>query len=209
MASRAISAPGGSRSSARPARCSGCSRFVLLDFADSGMTGDPPPGALATAPFADVVAAVRTVVDDTAPDVVVTLDPDHGDGHRDHVAIGRATIAACRDREDTRVYVWVIPRALLARWFAEIERLRPETEHLDLERTGLGRPAEHITTVIDTSDVVGLREQAIAAHASQVSPFAGMPDDLRADFLRTDYLVRSRPGMDRRRAGDDAPLTAT
>ena len=171
----------------------GVSRFVLLDFADSGMTGDPPPGALVAAPFDDVVAAVRAVVDDTAPDVVVTLDPDHGDGHRDHVAIGRATVAACRGRQDTRVYAWVIPRSLLARWFAEIERLRPETEHLDLDRAGLGRPAEHVTTVLDTSDVLEIRERAIASHASQVSPFSGMPDELRADFLCTDYLVRLVP----------------
>jgi LmbE family N-acetylglucosaminyl deacetylase len=174
----------------------GVRRFVLLGFGDSGMVGDPPAGALVAAPFDDVVAAVRAVVDDVAPDVVVALDPEHGDGHRDHAAIGRATVAACRDREGIRLYAWAIPRSLLARWFAEIERLRPETEHLDLDRAGLGRPDELITTVVDTSELMELRERAIRLHASQTSPFEGMPDDLRAAFLGADHLARLTPAWE-------------
>src|SRR6478736_2448893 len=51
----------------------GVRRFVLLDFGDSGMNGEPPPGALVAAPVDDVVAAVRAVIDDVAPDLVVAL----------------------------------------------------------------------------------------------------------------------------------------
>ena len=59
----------------------GVDRFVLLDFGDSGMTGDPPVGALAAAPLDEVASAVRTVIDDVRPDVVVTLDPHHALSH--------------------------------------------------------------------------------------------------------------------------------
>ena len=118
----------------------GVSQFVLLGYRDSGMAGEAAADTLAGAPFEQVVADVERVLDDVRPDVVVTLDPDHGDGHRDHVVIGRATLAAAGGRPDLRVYGWALPRALLARWFAELERVRPESAHAQLDQQGLGRP---------------------------------------------------------------------
>jgi N-acetyl-1-D-myo-inositol-2-amino-2-deoxy-alpha-D-glucopyranoside deacetylase len=171
----------------------GVSRFVLLDFADSGMEGALAAGTLAAADEAEVASRVAAVLDEVRPDVVLTLDPSHGDGHRDHVAIGRATTAACAGRAGIRLYYWAVPRDLLSRWFEELARARPDSEHLDLDRQGLGRPTADITTVIDTAALRGLREKAIAAHASQVSPYEGMPDDLRTEFLTADRLVRADP----------------
>lgn len=174
----------------------GVSRYVLLDYRDSGMAGEPEPDTLAAAPLQDVVTALRKVVDQVRPDVIVTLDPEHGDGHRDHTAIGRATEEACRDLPDVRVYAWAIPRPLLARWFSELQHVRPESAHLDLDRQGLGRPEEQITTVLDVAHVLPTRERAMAMHRSQTPPYAGMPSELRDEFLRTDRLVRLHPAWD-------------
>jgi LmbE family N-acetylglucosaminyl deacetylase len=174
-------------------RVLGVSRFILLGYRDSGMDGAPAPGTLTAAPFEDVVADLDQVIDDVQPDVVVTTDPDHGDGHRDHVVIGRATVAAASRRADLRVYGWALPRDLLARWFAELEHVRPESAHLDLDRQGLGRPEEQITAALDVAHLQPLRERAIAMHRSQRSPYEGMPPGLRDDFLRTDRLVRLHP----------------
>jgi LmbE family N-acetylglucosaminyl deacetylase len=171
----------------------GVARFVLLDHHDSGMTGDPAPGTLAAAPAEQVAAELRAVLDEVRPDVVVTLDPEHGDGHRDHVVIGRATLAAARHRPELRVYAWALTRPLLARWFAELEHVRPESAHLDLDRQGLGRPDGDVTTILDVAHLMPLRERVIARHRSQTSPYDGMPADLRAEFLRTDRLVRLQP----------------
>ena len=171
----------------------GVDRFILLDYVDSGMAGDAAPGTLAAAPFDELVAALGSVVDRVAPDVVVTLDPDHGDGHRDHSVIGRATLDACRDRNQIRVYAYTLPRSLLARWFAELQRVRPDSAHLDLDRKGLGRPDDQITTVIDVAYLEPVRERAIAMHRSQVAPFDGMSAELRSAFLRTDRLIRLQP----------------
>jgi LmbE family N-acetylglucosaminyl deacetylase len=171
----------------------GVDGFVMLDFADSGMSGTPAAGTLAAAPDDQVVGAVRRAILDVEPDLVVTLDPDHGDGHRDHVVIGRATTAACAGRTGLRLYYWTVLRRLLARWLDELARSRPESGHLDLDRAGLGRPDEDITTVLDTESVRPLRERAIAAHASQVSPYADMPEDLLVEFLTRDRLVRVQP----------------
>jgi LmbE family N-acetylglucosaminyl deacetylase len=176
----------------------GATRFVVLDYLDSDMTGEPAPGTLAAAD--DVVDRVRAVIDDVDPDVVVTLDPDHGDGHRDHEVIGRATLEACRGRSNVRVYAWTVARPLLARWLTELREVRPGSAHLEiateLDEQGLGRPEADITTVIDVAHLRPARERAIAMHATQVAPYEGMPEELRAEFLETDRLVRLLPPWD-------------
>ena len=57
----------------------------------------------------------------------------------------------------------------------------------------LGTPDELITTVLDSSSVLELREQAIALHASQLSPYEAMPAGLRHDFLTVERLRRMVP----------------
>jgi LmbE family N-acetylglucosaminyl deacetylase len=125
----------------------------------------------------------------------VTLDPVSGDGHRDHTAIGLATVEACRGFPDVRAYAWTVKRTMIARWFAELERLRPDIEHLslDLDREGLGRPESEITTTLDVRHVRDVRERAMAEHASQTHPFEGMPDDMLDEMLSVDHLVRLQP----------------
>ncbi|HET6877551.1 MAG TPA: PIG-L deacetylase family protein [Jatrophihabitans sp.] len=171
----------------------GVSRCLVLGYGDSGMTGEPQPGSLAAAPFPDVVSDVRQVLRDVEPHVVVTLDPDHGDGHRDHERIGRATIEACRELADVRLYIWAVDQALMARWFAALADVRPNSTHLELDLEAPGRPGHHITTVLDVAHLRSTRERAMAMHRSQTSPYAGMPEDLRAAFLETDRLVRLQP----------------
>ncbi len=171
----------------------GVSRFVVWDYEDSGMDGEPAPGTLVAADPEELNDKVATLLAEVEPGVVVTLDPDHGDGHRDHVAIGRATTSACSDRPSLPLYYWAIPRPLLQRWFDRIAQIRPESGHLDLDHAGLGRPDDHVTTTLDATGVRELRERAIALHASQVSPYEGMPEDLRSDFLDTDRLVKAQP----------------
>ena len=171
----------------------GASEFVVLDYGDSGMSGDPAPGTLAAAPLSDVAGRLAEVIADVEPDVIVTLDPEFGDGHRDHIAIGRATIEAAESYPDVRLYAWVLPRRLLAQWFAEVDRLRPDSEHLGLDKSGIGRPDDEITTVVDTAHLRPLREQASALHATQTPPTDGMSEDIAAGFLERDYLIRLRP----------------
>lgn len=168
--------------------------LVLLDLLDSGMTGDAAPDTLVGAPFEDVVRAVGEVLDRVDPDVVVTLDPVAGDGHRDHVRIGAATTEAVRRRDrGSSLYYWAVPRSALQRWFDVLREQRPDAEHLDLDSAGLGRPDDEITTVLDVSSHAELRRAAIAVHRTQRPPFDDMPPDVAAEFLSTDRLVRVRP----------------
>jgi LmbE family N-acetylglucosaminyl deacetylase len=169
----------------------GVDRVDLLGFADSGMSGPVSPGSLAGAPFERVVAAVSERVAAFGPDVLITLDGS--DGHRDHARIRDAALAVARDLEVPRMYLSCLPRSLLRRWLERMREQRPDLAHLDPDVAPIGTPDEDITTVIDTAEQLAIREKAIAAHASQISPFEGLPDDLRRAFLATDYARRLVP----------------
>ena len=169
----------------------GVEQVALLDWLDSGMEGEPGPGTLAAAPLGDVVDRVAEVIEAVTPTVVVTLDAS--DGHRDHVQVRDATVAAARRPGSgvRRVYLQCLPRSLMQRWVELLHERQPDSAHLDLGE--LGTPDELISTVIDTTAHLELRERAMALHRSQTPPYDVMPADLRHDFLATDRLRRVVP----------------
>lgn len=169
----------------------GVSQVDLLGFTDSGMGGPAGARTLAGAPLEEVVEAVRERVTAFAPDVLVTLDAS--DGHRDHSRIREAALLAADACGVRRVYLQCIPRSLMRRWVAQMQRDRPDIEHLDADVMALGTPDEEVTTVLDTAEHLAARERAIAAHASQTSPFHGLPQDLRRAFLTAEHLRRVVP----------------
>src|SRR5512144_1437270 len=70
---------------------------VLLRFHDSGRKERfrrDDPHALANVDMLDVEAAIRGIIADVKPHVLVTFDPHGGYYHPDHLAIQRATTAA-------------------------------------------------------------------------------------------------------------------
>ena len=173
------------------ARVLGVARVDLLGFADSGMSGDAGANTLVGAPFQRVVAAVRAVVDDVRPDVLVTLDAS--DSHRDHVRIRDAAVEAARAAGVPRVYFACLPRSLMRRWVEHMRTERPDMEHLDADVAALGTPDDDITTVLPAAEHLPARERAMAVHASQTSPYEGLPDDLRRAFLADVHLRRVHP----------------
>ncbi len=156
----------------------GVGRVELLGWVDSGMDGTPAEGSLAAADPAAVEDAVAAVVEEVRPHVVVTLDAS--DGHRDHAVVRDATLAAVARTSwrPARVYLWCLPRSLLAE-FSGVPTL--------------GTPDDEVTTVVDVSAHLEQRWRAMRAHRSQVPPYDSMGPDLARSFLDTDHLQRVSP----------------
>ena len=169
----------------------GVDDVVVWNWRDSGMDGAPIPGTLCAAPMDEVTASIVDLIEDRRPTTVVTLDAS--DGHRDHAKIRDATLAAVRDAgwSPGRVYLHCLPSRLMRRWVEELQRRNPDAAHLGLG--DLGTPDDQITTLLDSSDVLDLRERAVAAHASQRSPYDVMPPELRREFLTNEALRRVHP----------------
>jgi N-acetyl-1-D-myo-inositol-2-amino-2-deoxy-alpha-D-glucopyranoside deacetylase len=179
----------------------GVDDVVLYDWRDSGMDGEPEPGTLCAADLDDVAARVAATIDTVRPTVVVTLDGS--DGHRDHAHVRDATLLATEraTHRAERVYLHCLPRSLMARWVDALRAEDPDSSYVHLEQ--LGTPEDRITTVVDTEDLLALREAAIALHRSQTSPYEVMAPDLRRAFLGAERLTRVSPPWTGGDAEDD------
>lgn len=169
----------------------GVAEVDLLDFVDSDMSGPAGPGTLVGADEAAVTEAVREAMVRFRPDVVITLDAS--DGHRDHARIRDAAVAAAAQLAVPQVYLACLPRSLMRRWCDHMAAHHPDTAHLDADVAQLGTPDEELTTRIDVAEHRQQRERAMRVHASQSSPFEGLPDDLADAFLDVAHARRVVP----------------
>lgn len=182
----------------------------LLGHADSGMTGEPPPGALVSVDPAVLAAEVQAVIEELRPDVVVTLDAS--DGHRDHVAIRDATLTAvdASTHPVAATYLVCLARSTMTSWADHMRTTGGGDAYLAM--TELGTPDADITLVIDVEEHLATRWAAIRAHASQASPYDDLPEELQHDFLAMDRLRLVRGADDLLSYGSrmttaDAPRT--
>ena len=144
---------------------------------DSGMAGSPAsrhPRAWAGADLADAAAAVRAVIDAVAPDVVVTYDATGGYGHPDHVRTHEATLHAVATSAEPPVLLgtvtpvsWVLEdRAWLAAHVPTDRGLVVPGEDDPFATSVV--PDEVVTHEVLDPAVVGVQEEALRHHATQV-----------------------------------------
>jgi LmbE family N-acetylglucosaminyl deacetylase len=173
------------------ARLLGAASVRLLGWVDSGMDGEPLPTTLCATPVEEVANRLAAILDEFRPHIVVTLDGS--DGHRDHIHLRDATLAAVDSAawQVDSVYLHCLPQALMRQWVDELRRVQPDAPYLGLGE--LGTPPDAITTVIDTGALLAVREEAIAVHSSQTSPYEQMSASLRREFLSAERLMRVRP----------------
>jgi len=142
---------------------------------DSGMAGvaaNEHPRAFAGGDLSVQAEALAEVIADVGPQVVVTYGPDGGYGHPDHIRAHEVTMAACGP-EVGRVFFAVTSRRATEEGVAALAdrdglpfRL-PEPNELPVTDD------EAITTTVDTSDVLSVKVEALAAHSTQVSVWQG------------------------------------
>ncbi|GGG11528.1 hypothetical protein GCM10007304_26960 [Rhodococcoides trifolii] len=96
----------------------GLAETQCLDFVDGDL------GAVAASVLADIASAL---LDEFAPDVVITFGPDGFSGHSDHIAVGAAVTTACTEHESAvRLFHCYLPRSRmllgyrLAEWVVEL-----------------------------------------------------------------------------------------
>jgi LmbE family N-acetylglucosaminyl deacetylase len=145
---------------------------VLLGFHDSAR-GDRQrhgdPRALANVDRLEVEAAIRRIIQDVMPQVLLTFDPHGGYYHPDHLAVQRATTAAFFSSGTTghpspeRLFYGTIQRDVF-RVLSEESRGRGITD--DLDPDVFGTTAEMIAVSFDASSLVHRKFLALAAHRS-------------------------------------------
>jgi N-acetyl-1-D-myo-inositol-2-amino-2-deoxy-alpha-D-glucopyranoside deacetylase len=171
------------------ARTLGLEGVHFLGYRDSGMKGSPDnehPRALAAAPIEEVAAKITEFIRELRPQVVLTFDPIGGYRHPDHLAIHEATVRAFEAAADggaypgeyppfqpEKLYFHTFPR----KWLTWVARLMPlfgsDPHHFgkngDIDLLDLVGEDFPVHTRINYGEVVRVKEQATACHASQGS----------------------------------------
>jgi N-acetyl-1-D-myo-inositol-2-amino-2-deoxy-alpha-D-glucopyranoside deacetylase len=131
-----------------------------------------PRALAARQALADQVDALTAVLEEVAPQVVVTYGPDGGYGHPDHVRAHDLTAAAVRRvPEVARLFATVTGRATLDAGLAALAGVDglpfrlPEPDELP--------GVADLDVALDVSDRRDARLAALAAHATQVTLWSG------------------------------------
>jgi LmbE family N-acetylglucosaminyl deacetylase len=167
----------------------GAADVELLHYADWGFDGDLPDGSLCAASLTELTSWLVARLQGLAADVVVAIDGS--DGHRDHLHLRAAAEQASGMLAETTLVLVALPNHLMRRWLDEMRLIDPDSPYQAIDPTQLGTPDDLVTDSIEHADLLALRDQAIAAHRSQRSPFDDLSADLRRGFLGCTHLIRA------------------
>ena len=172
----------------RSAAALGVARVVPLGYGDSGSDAavPVPAGSLCAAPVAEVADRLAAVLAEEQADVLTVYDPHGGYGHRDHVRVHEAGLAAAAQAGTALVLEATVAREAIQRGVRILNRLgvRPGGIRSG-DLAGAFRPRAEITHEIDVRRWVPAKQRALAAHASQASG---------GDDVRTVALLSRLPG---------------
>jgi N-acetyl-1-D-myo-inositol-2-amino-2-deoxy-alpha-D-glucopyranoside deacetylase len=192
----------------------GVRELIFLDYRDSGMAGTPEnehPNAFINASAERVVHQLVEIIRRVQPEVIVTFEPNGGYGHPDHIAIHKHTVQAFHEAADptrhpdlgpawqaTRFYYTAIPRSFFRRVFDELRSSGQDTSEYAwlLDGEGAGWPDENITAIVDVSDTVEQKWQALHCHRTQFGPgnlFRRLPEPTVKDMMRTEAFSQAWP----------------
>lgn len=118
--------------------------------------------------FAAQVDALVAVLEEVAPQVVVTYGPDGGYGHPDHVRAHDITVAAL-ERVPARLYCTAVARPTLDAGLAALADVPDLPFRLPAPDELPSVPADAVTVRIDVSAVRAARIAAMRAHATQIA----------------------------------------
>lgn len=174
---------------------------VLLGFHDSARKErqrHDDPHALANVDMLDVEAAVRRVIKNVKPHVIVTFDPHGAYYHPDHLAIQRATTAAffssgvMGDEAPERLFYRTLSHEVF-RAFAEATQGRGLLDGLD--PNVFATAPEMIAVSFDARPYMDRKLSALAAHRSAYGVTLEMLDDPPPSIAQ--MLRAFRPVMER------------
>jgi N-acetyl-1-D-myo-inositol-2-amino-2-deoxy-alpha-D-glucopyranoside deacetylase len=195
----------------------GVTEHEYLGYRDSGMEGteaNEHPDSFHRAPLEEAAERLASVIRRVRPQVVVSDDRNGTYGHPDHVKAYHVTVRAVELAADPEVDLPGEPWQVTKRYVYTLGRRRLLAVHRGLLAAGLpspfgepgisredelpfGTPDEQITTIVDVSDHLDRKEQALRAHRSQIgaeSFFLNTPPDLHGPlFGREEFVLEAGP----------------
>ncbi len=142
-----------------------------------------PDGQLDQADFSKLITRLKKEIEKFQPKIVLTFGPEGVSGHRDHIAIGKATLDACKQARMKPEQIWLasMPRSLIKEFNEHLNKRKVHHSHFD--KKSLKGVADNKLLVIPTGKYKGAKLKAIQAHKSQY-----VPDLVMKTFLTHEYF---------------------
>jgi N-acetyl-1-D-myo-inositol-2-amino-2-deoxy-alpha-D-glucopyranoside deacetylase len=146
---------------------------IFLDFHDSGRAErirHDDPLALMNVDVLDLEAAIRPLIEEHQPQIIITFDPHGGYGHIDHLQVHRATTAAFYStghlpHPPQRLYY-------IALTHQAAEAIASFGDNLDPLLYGVSEKT--LVVRMDVSHYAERKKAALAAHGTQMGPESRM-----------------------------------
>jgi LmbE family N-acetylglucosaminyl deacetylase len=151
----------------------GARDVVHLGYADSGhgpVLFEDPPGKtrFARADLEEAAQKLAALLADERADLLLSYDPQGGNGLRDHVRVHHVGARAA-ELAGVRVAEATMPRELIARLAWLLIALRLLTRHRLDEMRGYGTPRSAITHRVNVRRYAARKQAALAAHQTPLS----------------------------------------
>jgi LmbE family N-acetylglucosaminyl deacetylase len=188
---------------AEACRILGVARLEFLGYADSGMMGEPTnddPASFWRADLEEAADRLAQILLEEKADVVTIYDENGGYGHPDHIQVHRVGMRATELAGTQRVFIAAMNRDHIKELLAHADDFGMEVpDDIRDSVDTMGVPAALITTAVDVTGYLGVKQAAMRAHASQIgeeSPFLGMPPEAAAAVWGVEFYVRvgKKPG---------------
>jgi N-acetyl-1-D-myo-inositol-2-amino-2-deoxy-alpha-D-glucopyranoside deacetylase len=161
-------------------------------YRDSGMMGLPDnddPRCFWRASVEEAAADLVKVIEEVAPDVIVTYDANGFYGHPDHIQAHRVAWRANQlTGARARFYATAMPRSALA---AAVQ-LPDDSWFVRSSDLSVSVPDEQVTTEIDATAYLPAKLAAMKAHETQITvdgQFYALSDEVGRRALGTEYYT--------------------
>src|SRR3954447_11564973 len=164
------------------AKILGAARTEFLGYVDSGMMGTPEndaPESFWQADVDEAAARLASILREEQADVLTIYDDHGGYGHPDHIQVHRVGVRAAELAGTPEVFEATMNRDAMMRNMGSAHEAGVNLPaDIEFEPSEFGTPEALITTAVDVHDLLPVKREAMAAHASQISEtswFLAMP----------------------------------
>ncbi len=186
----------------------GVHRIEFLGYRDSGMADTETnnhPDSFWQADLEEAAERLAVILREETAELITIYDEHGGYGHPDHIQVHRVGVRAAEIAGVQHVYESTMNRDQM-RSLADdpaFEEMASDIEEIEREReeirnTEMGTPAAEITHGIDVTATIARKQEAMAAHKSQIPPesfFLQLPEVAFAAAFGTEWFIRH--GVDR------------
>ncbi|MGO9077772.1 MAG: PIG-L family deacetylase [Streptosporangiaceae bacterium] len=178
----------------------GVTELEMLGYHDSGMPDwdyKERPEAFCNVPQPVVEARITALIERYRPQVVITYDPEGAYQHPDHVHAARSAIAAVTASAiPAKLYLTAMRRSSWQKIFQALRERGEDVPDWELtpdDITKMDLEEQRITTSVDIRPVIERKQDALLAHASQISDswFSKIPAEIATEAFGHETFIRA------------------